>query len=274
MLAGLVLRSVFRAPLKVIFTSASQRRHTWFKRFLVSHMDATIATSGRSGRYLTVPHTVVMHGVDCERFHPPRVPEDHFEHAGFPGRFAIGCFGRIRHLKGTDLFIDAMVRLLPDFPDWTAVVAGRVTPQHRKFHEQLRRRVKQAGLDDRVVFLGEMPDMRVWYRRVLLHVSPSRYEGFGLTPLEAMASGTAVVASDAGAYAEMIVEGVTGAVVPAGDGDTLAEAIRRYMEDPGTAAAHGRNGHEHVRKNFSLESEVEGIQSVYHRIWRGTEDRR
>ena len=58
-----------------------------------------------------------------------------------------------------------------------------------------------------------MPDIKLWYRRISLYVAPSRNEGFGLTPLEAMASGSPVVASDAGAYADLIVEGETGFVV-------------------------------------------------------------
>lgn len=268
MLAGLVLKSVLRAPLKLVFTSAAQRRHTRFTRLLISRMDGVIATSRLSGRYLTVPHTVVMHGVDCERFHPPAAAEDGFERTGLPGRYAIGCFGRIRHQKGTDLFVDAMLRLLPDFPDWTAVVAGRVTRRHRSFHRQLRDRIARSGLERRIVFLGEMPDPRLWYRRLTLHVSPARTEGFGLTPLEAMASRSAAVASDAGAHPELIVEGETGAVVPAGDGDALAEAIARYMRDPELALAHGRNGRKHVCRSFALDREVNGIHAVYRRLWR------
>ena len=272
MAAGIVLKSVFRAPLRVIFTSAAQRRHTRFTRFLIARMDAVVATSERSGRYLDVPHSVVMHGVDCGRFRPAVEREDSVEGTRLPGRYTIGCFGRIRHQKGTDLFIDAMLRLLPDHPDWTAVVTGRVTAQHRAYHQQLLHRVAQSSLEQRIVFLGEVPDVSPWYRRLLLYVAPSRNEGFGLTPLEAMASGTAVVASDAGAYSKMIVEGVTGAVVPAGHGDALTAAIRRYMRNPEVATAHGRNSREHVEKNFSLESEARAINAIYYDLWRAALD--
>ena len=123
------------------------------------------------------------------------------------------------------------------------------------------------------MFLGEVPDVCPWYRRLHLYVAPSRNEGFGLTPLEAMASGTAVVASDAGAYAEMIVENVTGSVVGAGDGDALAEAIRRYMDDPGLATAHGRNARAHVQKNFSLETEARAINAIYDMLWNASSTR-
>ena len=271
MLAGVILKTIFRAPVKLVFTSAAQRHHTWFTRFLIRRMDAVIATSGRSGRFLKVPYTVVMHGVDCERFHPPADAEDGFQGTGLPGRHAVGCFGRIRPQKGTDLFVDAMVRLLPDYPDWTAVIAGRVTAQHREFHQRLRDRIASAGLEQRIAFLGEVPDVRPWYRRLLLHVAPSRNEGFGLTPLEAMASRTAVVASDAGAHAEVIAEGRTGAVVPAGDGAALTAAIRRYLAQPDLAAEHGRNARAHVESHFSLDNEARGVNAIYDRLWQGSQ---
>ena len=272
MLFGIMLKFLLRAPLRIVFTSAAQRRHTWFTRFLIARMDAVVATSRRSGGFLEVPHTVVMHGVDCERFHPPDESAGQVENTNSSPRYAVGCSGRIRHQKGTDLFVDAMIRLLPDCPDWVALITGRVTPEHRKYYEQLRRKIARAELERRILFLGEVHDVRPWYRRLLLHVAPARNEGFGLTPLEAMASGTAVVASDAGAHAEMIVEGVTGAVVPTGDGPALTEAIRRYIERPDMAAAHGCNARIHVQRCFALEKEVDGLNAVYDRVWREAHD--
>jgi mannosyltransferase len=267
MVAGLILKTLFRAPLKLVFTSAAQRDHRPFTKWLIRQMDAVIATSARSGGFLEVPHTVVMHGVDLEDFHPPRSGDDAFSASGLPGKYAVGCFGRVRHQKGTDLFVDAMIELLPHYPDWTAVVAGRVTAEQKAFGDGLESRVAKAGLSDRIVFLGEVLDIKPWYRRVSLYVAPSRNEGFGLTPLEAMASQTAVVASDAGAYAEMIVPGVTGAVVAAGDGDALAEAIRPYLADPAQAEAHGANALAHVTQHFPLQREADRVRAVYDQVW-------
>lgn len=269
MIAGLVMRDVLRMPLRLVFTSAAQRHHKPFTKWLIRRMDAVVATSGMSGSFLEVPHTVVMHGIDLERFHPPRDPQDEFEASGLPGRHAVGCFGRIRHQKGTDLFVDAMIALLPDHPQWTAIITGRTTGPHEAFAAGLREKVRQAGLEDRILFLGEVPDIRVWYRRVALCVAPSRNEGFGLTPLEAMASGAAVVASDAGAYRELIAEGRTGTVVQAGDGDALTEAIRPYLADPEGTAEKGRAGIAHVAEHFPLRREAEGLAAVYERLWTG-----
>jgi len=266
MAVGILLRHVLRMPLKLLFTSAAQRRHTGYTKWLIRRMDAVIATSDRSGSFLEVPHTVIQHGVDLALFHPPETAEDGIAATGLPGRYLVGCFGRVRHQKGTDLFVRTMIELLPQNPDWTAVVSGRVTPEHAAFGDKLKADVASAGLTDRILFLGEVPDIKVWYRRLTLYVAPSRNEGFGLTPLEAMSSRTAVVASDAGAYAELIVEGETGSVVAAGDGEALTRAIAPYIADPALAGAHGENALRHVRANFALEKEASAIGAVYNRL--------
>jgi mannosyltransferase len=82
-----------------------------------------------------------------------------------------------------------------------------------------------------------------------------------------MASRTAVVASDAGAYAELVTPGVTGAVVPAGNGGALTEAIRRYLADPALAVTHGDNALADVITRFPLEKEAAGIMRVYEALW-------
>jgi len=269
MVAGLILRDLLRSPLRVVFTSAGQRRHTRFTRWLLRRMDAVIATSAISGAFLDVPYTVVRHGIDAEQFHPPSSPGGDFADTGLPGRYAIGCFGRVRHQKGTDLFVDAMIELLPRFPDWTAVVAGRVTAENADFAADLQRRIAEAGLTDRIVFLGEVPNIKTWFRRLTLFVAPSRNEGFGLTPLEAMACGVACVTSDAGAYAEMIQPDVTGHMVRAGDGVALRRAIEAYLSDVPRARAHGRVAAEMVRTSFRLADEAAGIRAVYERVWNG-----
>ncbi|MCW1410085.1 glycosyltransferase family 4 protein [Rhizobium sp. 1AS11] len=266
MAVGILLRHLMRMPLKLLFTSAAQRRHSAYTKWLIRRMDAVIATSDRSGSFLEVPHTVIQHGVDLALFHPPETAEDGIAATGLPGRHLIGCFGRVRHQKGTDLFVGAMIELLPQHPDWTAVVSGRVTAEHTAFGDKLKADVAAAGLSDRILFLGEVPDIKVWYRRLTLYVAPSRNEGFGLTPLEAMASRTAVVASDAGAYAELIVTGETGSVVAAGDGEALTRAIAPYIADPALAIAHGENALRHVRTNFALEKEASAIGAIYDRL--------
>lgn len=264
MVVGIVLRDLLRAPLRLVFTSAAQRHHHPFTRWLLKRMDAVIATSERSGSYLEVPYTVIMHGIDLTKFPDPEAKFRDFDPTA---PRLVGCFGRIRHQKGTDLFVSAMIRLLPKYPGWNAVIAGRTTPENRQFADALRAKIAEASLADRIRFLGEVSDITVWYRRISLYVAPSRNEGFGLTPLEAMASGCAVVASDAGAYAQLVDDGVTGAVVPAGDEAGLSDAIEKYFAKQQLVLEHGRNALDHVRKNFELSREADEIDAVYESLW-------
>ena len=131
----------------------------------------------------------------------------------------------------------------------------------------MKSQIAAAGLARRIVFLGDVDDVSLWYRRFKLFVAPSRQEGFGLTPLEAMASGTAVVTSDAGSYPLMIRPGINGTIVPAGDPDALVAAIEPYFRDPGLAGEQGRAALGFVRDNFSIEAEARRVGAVYDRLW-------
>ncbi|HWU60940.1 MAG TPA: glycosyltransferase family 4 protein [Ensifer sp.] len=263
MLFGLLLRDVLRMPVRLLFTSAAQRNHSRYTRWLIARMDAVVATSARSGSFLKVPHTVVSHGVDLALFHPPSDDSDTLAATDLPGKYLVGCFGRVRHSKGTDLFVRAMIELLPRYPDWTAIVTGRVTPDNKPFASKLEADIKAAGLGERIRILGEVDDIKPWYRRLTLYVAPSRNEGFGLTPLEAMASKTAVVASDAGAYAGMIVPGKTGEIAPAGDYETLRDAIAKYLANPAMAEAHGEAALDDVHARFDLKGEAAALGAIY-----------
>ncbi|MBX4335089.1 glycosyltransferase family 4 protein [Bartonella raoultii] len=266
MLFGVFLRDVLRMKLKLVFTSASRRHHKSFTKWLIRRMDRVIATSVCTGTYLEVPHKVIMHGVDVNRFSPPKTLDDCFSSSGLPGKYAVGCFGRVRYLKGTDLFVEAMIALLPRYPEWTALIAGRTTEQHYNFEKKLRQKIAEAGLKERIIFLGELLNTPLWYRRLSLYVTPSRLEGFGLTPLEAMASKTAVVASDVGVFKELVIEG-TGTVVQAGDGEALVTAIEPYFADLEKTMEAGKKALDHVRTHFPLEKEATEIGRVYEEIF-------
>jgi mannosyltransferase len=102
-----------------------------------------------------------------------------------------------------------------------------------------------------------------WYRRLTIYAFTSRNEGFGLTLIEAMSAGAALVASRAGA-AELVVEdGVTGVLTPPGDADALVAALEPLMRDPASAAAMGERGRARVLAKFSLDAEACRIAEVY-----------
>ena len=267
MIAGVLLRSL-GWPLKLLFTSAAQRHHSWITRWLIRRMDAIIATSDISASFLKRAATVIPHGVDTDRYAPAADRAAAFAEAGLPGRYAIGCFGRVRAQKGTDVFVEAMCRLLPRYPDFTAVIVGAVAVEQTAFANDLKKRVEAAGLQSRIVITGELriEDVQRWYQRLTIYAFTSRNEGFGLTLIEAMAAGAALVASRAGA-AELVVEdGVTGVLTPPGDVDALVAALEPLMRDPASALAMGARGRARALEKFSLDAEAAAIAEVYRKL--------
>src|ERR1051325_10775396 len=154
MIIGVLLRAL-GWPLKLAFTSAAQRHHRGLTRWLMRRMDALIATSERSASYLKCEAVVIPHGVDTDRYAPASDRAAAFSEAGLPGRYAIGCFGRIRAQKGSDIFVEAMCRLLPRYPDFSAVMIGAITADQTAFANDLKRKLEAAGLSSRVVMTGE-----------------------------------------------------------------------------------------------------------------------
>jgi mannosyltransferase len=264
MIAGVLLRAL-GWPLKLVFTSAAQRHHTWITRWLIAQMDAIIATSDLSASYLKRTAIVIPHGVDTETYAPPSDRAAAFAESGLPGRYAIGCFGRVRAQKGSDVFVAAMCRLLPRHPDFTAVMVGAITVEQQAFADDLKKRIEAAGLQSRIVITGELsiPEVQRWYRRLTIYAFTSRNEGFGLTLIEAMSAGAALVAARAGA-AELVVEdGITGVLTPPGDVDALVAALEPLMRDPAAAAAMGARARQRVLEQFSLNAEADRIAEVY-----------
>ena len=263
MLPGILLRDVLRAPLTLLFTSASQREHTAYTRWLIGRMDRVVATSERGRAYLRVPAEVVMHGIDLERFRPPESRATLRRELGLmPGRAYVGCFGRIRERKGTGDFVEAMIRILPERPDWTALVAGRATAEHAAYERTLREKAAEAGLAERILFVGEHADIHRWYAALDLFVAPQRWEGFGMSPLEAMASGVPVVATDVGAFSELLPDPEAG-IVPPGDVAALADRTARLMDDEAARIEAGLIAREHVERDFAIEGEARRLCAIY-----------
>lgn len=267
MIVGVIMRAL-GWPLKLVFTSAAQRHHSWITRWLIRRMDAIIATSDISASYLKREATVVTHGVDTDVYSPPEDRAAAFAESGLPGKYAIGCFGRVRAQKGSDVFVAAMCRLLPRFPDFSAVLVGAVTPEQMPFASELKKQIAAAGLEQRIVIAGELDiaDVQRWYQRLTIYAFTSRNEGFGLTLIEAMAAGAALVAARAGAAEIVVEDGVTGVLVPPGDVDALVAALEPLMRDPDAALAMGARARTRVVGKFSLEAEADKIAAVYREL--------
>lgn len=264
MIGGLALKHLMGKHLKLVFTSASQRKQTGLTRWLIRRMDAVVATSARTAGYLETPAQVIMHGIDLQDFAPASNRAALRSQLGLPKGLLIGCYGRIRAQKGTDAFIEAMIPILRLQPDAHALVMGRATEKHRGFEQSLKDHAAAEGLASRIHFLPEVPvqAMADWYRALDLYVAPQRWEGFGLTPIEAMACGVPVIATRVGAF-EQIVAPQTGALVPADDIPALSGAIQEALAPPHIYKTWALQSRPHVAEHFSIEREAAELTALY-----------
>lgn len=268
MLFGLILKHVFRLRLKLLFTSASQRRHTGYTKWLIAQMDAVVATSRKTAGYLERDAQVIMHGINLADFAPVSDKSALRAELGLPDGVLLGCYGRIRHQKGTDAFVDAMIELCGRNPDAVGLVMGRATEKHAGFLDGLKQKVAEAGLSDRILFPPEVTVDRIaaWYQVLDLFIAPQRWEGFGLTPLEAMACGVPVVATDVGAFSEIVTAPELGRIVTPGDVPALARAAQEMLADPESLAVSSRAVRAHVETHFRIEDEAQALVDCYNTL--------
>ena len=270
---AILARDILRLPIKVVFTSAAQRRHSTWPRWLISKMDAVIATSEEAANYVPNVVSVIPHGIDLDRFFPSKDQKESWSKTGLPGDYGIISVGRVRPEKGTDLFVEAMIASLPQLPEATAIIVGATKPKYMSFRKKLEDRIEKSGLTNRIRFLGEIPSQDL---PALLHgcralIALPRYEGFGLTPLEAMACGLPVIASKTGYFEEFLnvanEEKACGKIVPIGDYPTASKEILNLFTDINLFKEFSKNALKEATENYSVSQEANAIRKVYENLW-------
>ena len=266
MIQALILKTLFRAKLKIVFTSTAQRHHTRFTRWLIKQMDGIVSTCAAAAHYLqSPPNIIVPHGIDSTIYHPTANKEESWSQWGLPGKYGIGIFGRIRKQKGLDRLIDAALPLLKQYPDFTIVITGQVQSKDQAYFDTQMAKVTDAGLQKQVVYLGELPFAQIpsLIRSMSIVAALSRNEGFGLTVLEAMASGVAVLTSDAGAWPEIVREGIDGHTVASENMMDLSATLANMLASPESLISMGQQGRQRIEQHFTIEREAESLVNYF-----------
>ncbi|MDZ4257966.1 MAG: glycosyltransferase family 4 protein [Gemmatimonadales bacterium] len=153
-----------------------------------------------------------------------------------PGAPLILCIAALTPEKGIDVLIAAAALLANTTPDAHWLVLGEGARR-----QALQRQIRAAGLEGRVHLAGDVPEPHGYLTAATLAVQPSRSEGFGSAVLDAMAAGVPVVASDTGGLPEALAGG-GGLLVPPGNADRLAAAVRQLLDNPAEREALGAAG--------------------------------
>jgi glycosyltransferase involved in cell wall biosynthesis len=220
------------------------------------------------------PPPVLIHNpVDLERFRPgldrARLRQELDVSTETP------LIGQIAHLtpwKGHDLFLRIARAIAHEFPGSRFVIVGGAiyeTAGHEGYRETLERQARELRLADRVVFLGERQDVpEILAALDMLVHCPTSPEPFGRVLAEAMAVGTPVVSADSGGSAEIVEEGVTGRLVPAGNVDGFAAAVVELLRDPGLRERMGSAGRHRAERLFPIGVHTAAVLAAYDSIMR------
>lgn len=230
-----------KVPAAVPPNAPRRTRFIW-KRLIPRFADRFAVTSRFMARHLeelgippekivVVPNPVIVR---------PAAPPDGPWTQWPPDRRRIIYIGRIAAFKGVDLLTEVAERLVKERADVDVVLAGDYTWKN-PFADKLRRRVAAAGLEERIVFLGEISWVPEALRRCHIHVMPSVCEeAFGNVILEAKAAGIPSVVFPRGGMPELVEHEKTGLICREATAAALAEALRRYLGDEELRRAHGK----------------------------------
>ena len=255
-LAGVSLRVPLRLSTKHGFNWFRESRFfALADRTVASFAHVHIAISRGLARYLAA-----MEGFDADGFE--------IVHYGLRATDGVApydegvprllCVGRLIPVKGHLVLFRALAQARARVPGLVLDVAG-----HGPLEPALRGYVRELGLSDAVRFLGFVSPVQDAVEKAAVVVVPSLGEGFGMVALEAMERGRAVVASDVGGLSEIVVDGETGLVVPAGDAEALAEAIVTLAADLGRAARMGLAGRARALEHFTQEQCTDRTEALY-----------
>lgn len=228
-------------------------------RFVVSNSttgaDSAVRIYGISrNRIDTIPN-----GIDAARFQHRGDPAPLQVELGLPPEApVVGLVGRITAQKRVDLFLEAARLIHARIPECRFLIVGT-----GDLLDTMRRRSSEMGIDSRVLFTGARDDVPALLALLDLLVLCSDFEGQPNAVMEAMAAGRPVIATDLGGCRELVVEGVTGFLIPPGDFQALAARTLQLLELPDRGRSLGEAGLRRITSHFSITGMVKRFQDLF-----------
>jgi glycosyltransferase involved in cell wall biosynthesis len=206
---------------------------------------------------------VVTNGVVAQDFQYPDRVEARRQLGLAENALAFGLIGRICHQKGQDTFVEAAHQASAELPMAEFIMIGDL--EDEKLHRRLSQSISDAGLQHRIRFTGHRSDIALAYSALDCVVASSRWEGFGLMLIEAMAAGKPVIASRAGAIPEVVIEDETALLVSPDNATELAATMIRLGQDRTLMQSLGDAG---VRRQqaFTWDAAAAKVAAIYQRM--------
>ncbi len=212
----------------------------------------------------------VYGGVDVARFDSAAPSAAHYRAAeGISADVPlIGMFGQVTRWKGWHILVEAIPRVLADFPAARFVFVGQPpTKRDCAYQAALQRRLAALGLEHSVRWTGFREDVEGIMAAcdIIVHASV-RPEPLGLVIMEGMAARKPVICASGGGTEEMVTHNETGLVVSPGNPGELADALNRLLSDPSLRTRFGEKGREVAAARFTHDRRVEAYLKVFHRV--------
>jgi glycosyltransferase involved in cell wall biosynthesis len=258
----------FVATRHVLFQLNRLHRHTLARATRVIAVSRAVAKELRLQNILSEEQiAVIPNGIDVDRYARARASFDRVQFLrgmGLPPDcLLVGSVGELRTLKRHDDFIRAAAMIVAVFPDTQFVLAGLDTSASGEVRKELEKIVGELGLKDCFYFLGWVNETEKLLCALDVFVSASETESFGLAMVEAMAAGTAVVATATEGAQEVIEDQKTGLLVPIRNAGRIAESVINLLADPEKRQAIATQSAQSAATKFSLKRMVDEIEKIY-----------
>lgn len=259
-----IIAKLLFPKIRLIYTVHDTKIYTMFKkRDLIIHnifVDKIIAISEAVYREILLKNKkvnkvdLVRNGIDINKFKSANQKSGNY--------IKVGCTARILPAKkGQDILINAIAKVKIEYPNIQCYLAGEPMKGHENYLVDLKNQVKALNLEENIIFLGNVDDIPSFLAMLDIFVLPSRYEGFGIAIIEAMASRVPVIASKLEGPQEIIKNNMYGYLFEIEDVEELAKLIIYYIETD--MSQHVEKAYDYVKNNFDIKIINKSLRNIY-----------
>jgi glycosyltransferase involved in cell wall biosynthesis len=230
-------------------------RPTWLNRSFFSHIVTDIIVNSQDTL------AAVQEIVTCTGLKPPCLIHNGLDatlqQRAQPQSQQVAVVGRLSHEKGVDLIIQALPHIIREIPDAHVRIIGG-GPERRSLEQM----AIELRVRDHIQFVGYTQQVFDELSRCALLALPSRWEGSANVLLEAMLMHMPCVAFDLPSTREVVIDGVTGYLVPPENVQQLADRIVHLLQRPERIITMGDAGYERLRTHFSLQKSIDQLEEL------------
>lgn len=279
---AILARKLVLPDLAVIFYQqlhGTRKKKDPFHKWLYRNLDGAVVLTRRLKDSLAqrtvFPRDrieVIPYGIDVDAFDPERHnKKENRRRFDLPENgLLVGLVGRIEEAKGQAVAIEAFAKA--GLSDATLVICG--APQTKDYLQHLKKQTEELKIEGSVRFLPFTTEVSALMNAFDLSLLPSRGETFGLVVIEAMAAGIPVIGTNAEGVPEIIDHEQNGLLVPPGDSDALAKAIRRLAEDQGLRKRIGRQSRQDAVERYDYTRQTDKFFNYCRAVYEESQKRR